>query len=230
MRKTLSTIFLAVLALIIIGCGYKKMKDNKNNEAETEQTIIAEDCLNYTELKAQPLPCSKELLYTAWKKIGTIEARKKKALDYKQNTPTLFLSTDLDEDGKPEVILRSIPPYAAIYTFEKDTLRLITFVDHAEMGLAITQDGVIIRNGIGYNGSSISEFIRLKNSKIESSGAARETFVIKDNTMVSGGTKYMLQTDTALVEVSKDEYLQVAPQQEGTYLEDIEGWEDFRKP
>ena len=98
------------------------------------------------------------------------------------------------------------------------------------MGLAITPEGIILRNGVGNNGSSISEFIRLKDSKNETSGAIRESFVIKDGVMVSGGTKYMLQNDSALVEVSKDEYLAVAPQQEGTYLEDIEGWEDFRKP
>ena len=98
------------------------------------------------------------------------------------------------------------------------------------MGLAITQDGAIIRNGIGFNGSSVSEFIKLENSTIAASGAARETFVIKDGKMVSGSTKYMLQNDSTTVEVKKEEYQRVAPQQDGTYLEEIDGWEDFRKP
>ena len=83
---------------------------------------------------------------------------------------------------------------------------------------------------MGSNGSSVSEFIRLEESKIAASGAIRETFVIKDGSMTSGGMKYMLKNDSALVEVSKDEYLKVAPQQEGTYLDEIDGWEDFRKP
>ena len=176
------------------------------------------------------LPCAKDSLYNEWKQIGVIELQRKKTLDYKQHTPLLYLSTDLDDDGNPEVLLRGEPPYAAIYTFIKDSLKLLTYVDQAEMGLAITPDGTIIRNGMGSNGSSVSEFIRLEESKIAASGAIRETFVIKDGSMTSGGMKYMLKNDSTLVEVSKDEYLKVAPQQEGTYLDEIDGWEDFRKP
>ena len=41
---------------------------------------------------------------------------------------------------------------------------------------------------------------------------------------------YLLQVDSALVEVTKDKYEQVIPNQEATYFEDLEGWEDFRKP
>jgi hypothetical protein len=39
-----------------------------------------------------------------------------------------------------------------------------------------------------------------------------------------------LRRDTATVKVSKEEYEKVAPKKNGTYLEDIDGWEDFRKP
>ncbi len=230
MRKTLYTIFLVALAATMTGCDAFKKKSDKGNSAATEQIIVSEESQEYTELKKVPLPCPKELLYNAWKKIGVVEIQRKKTLDYKGHTPTLFISTDLDDDENPEVLLRGEPPYAAIYSFIKDSLHLITFVDHAEMGLAITQDGAIIRNGIGFNGSSVSEFIKLENSTIVASGAARETFVIKDGKMVSGGTKYMLQNDSTTVEVKKEEYQRVAPQQDGTYLEEIDGWEDFRKP
>ena len=230
MRKTLSTIILLSAAFLMTGCGSSETKDKKEDKQETEQPFITEEELEYTELKKSPLPCPKEMLYTAWKQIGVIELQRKKSLDYKQNTPTLFISTDLDEDGNSEILLRSEPPYAAIYTFVKDSLYLITFVDQAEMGLAITQDGVILRNGRGQNNSYVSEFIRLEGSKIAASGKMSETFIIKGNTMVSGGTQYMLKADTAMVKVSKEEYLQQAPQHEGTFLEDIDGWEDFRKP
>jgi hypothetical protein len=80
------------------------------------------------------------------------------------------------------------------------------------------------------DGSIVSQFIRLKGSKIDVTGATREMFAIKDGAMISSGMKYMLQNDTAMVEVSKEEYEQVAPQHQGTFLEDIDGWEDFRKP
>ena len=230
MRKTFSTIILTSLALLMIGCGFKKSKANKKGEAGTEQTFVNEGDLEYTELKKVPLPCDKDLLYNAWKGIGTVELQRKKVLDYKTHTPTLFISSDIDEDGNPEILLRSEPPYAAIYTFVGDSLKLITYVDQAQMGLAITQDGVIIRNGIGAGGSTVSEFIKLENSEIVASGAIRETFVINDGAMVSGGTEYVLQSDSAMVKVSKEEYQAVAPQHNGTFLEDIEGWEDFRKP
>ena len=48
--------------------------------------------------------------------------------------------------------------------------------------------------------------------------------------MVSTGKKYQLRNDSAMVEVTADDFQKVAPQQNATYLEDIEGWEDFRKP
>ena len=230
MRRHLIMIFLATTAMFLTSCSSSDKKSGKQSEQETEQTLALDESPIYTELTKVPLPCSKDSLYYAWKEIGVIDVAKKKSLDYRQHTPTLFISTDLDGDGNPEVLLRGEAPYAAIYTFVKGSLHLITFVDRPEMGLAITPEGIILRNGVGNNGSSISEFIRLKDSKNETSGAIRESFVIKDGVMVSGGTKYMLQNDSALVEVSKDEYLAVAPQQEGTYLEDIEGWEDFRKP
>ena len=40
----------------------------------------------------------------------------------------------------------------------------------------------------------------------------------------------MLQNDSTITKVSKEEYQKVAPTQTGTYIEDIDGWEDFRKP
>lgn len=230
MRKPLFTICLATLALLMTGCNSKKEKDNKKGESQTEQGFVIEEDEVYTELTKEALPCSKELLYNAWKQIGVVEVQKKKALDYRQHTPILFISTDLDKDGNAEVLMRGEPPYAAIFTAMKDSVQLVTLVDQKEMGLAITPDGTIWRSGIGAKGSSISEFIKLENSKIAASGVTRETFVIKDNQMVSGGTQYLLKNDSALVEVSKDEFFQVAPQQSGTFLEEIEGWDDFRKP
>ena len=230
MRKTLFMIFLASFALMMTGCNRSKLKDGKQGEKESEQMFMTEGDLEYTELKKMPLPCDKDSLYNAWKQIGIIELQRKKVLDYKQHTPTLFLSTDLDNDGNYEVLLRSEPPYAAIYTFVNDSLQLITYVDQAQLGLAITQEGIILRNGIGANGSTVSEFIKLENSKIAASGASRETFTIKNGAMVSGGMQYMLCADSGMVKVSKEEYESVAPQQNGTYLEDIDGWEDFRKP
>ena len=230
MRKPLFTICLATLALMMTSCDSKKKTDSKKNESQTEQTFVIEEDTEFTELTKADLPCSKEELYIAWKQIGVVDTQKKKNLDYRQHTPALFISTDLDKDGVAEVLLRGEPPYAAIFTFKKDSVHLITFVDHREMGLAITPDGTIMRNGIGSKGSSISEFFKLENSEIAASGLIRESFDIKEGQVVSGGTQFMLKTDTALVEVSKEEYFQVAPQQSGTYLEDIEGWDDFRKP
>ena len=226
MKKKLFTIFAAAACMLTAGCSSSETKDGQ----DPEQTEMTEDGLEETELKKVPLPCDKEVLYAAWKRIGVIELARKKSLDYRQHTPLLYLSTDLDQDGNPEVLLRGEPPYAAIYTFVKDSLHLITFADHTDMGYAITPDGVILRNGIGAKGSSITEFIRLEKSQVAQTGAARETFVIEGNTMTSGGTQYMLQADTTMVEVAKDDYLKVAPASEGTYLEDIDGWEDFRKP
>ncbi|MBO7119712.1 MAG: hypothetical protein J6W03_05275 [Bacteroidaceae bacterium] len=230
MRKTLSAILLTFLAFLAAGCGSSDKKGGKAGEQEAEQTFVTEESLEYTELKKVQLPCDKDLLYNAWKQIGVVELQRKKVLDYDSHTPTLFLSTDLDKDGNPEVLLRSEPPYAAIYTFVKDSLQLITYVDQAQMGLAITPDGTILRNGIGAGGSTVSEFIRLEDSQPAATGAVRETFNIQNGAMVSGGTQYMLMTDSALAKVSKEEFEKVAPQQNGTYLEDIDGWEDFRKP
>lgn len=230
MKLNLSTIFLASATLFLAGCSSSETNDSQKSENDTEANIMTEEVPEYTELTKLPLPCSKELLYTAWKQIGVVETRRKEALDYKQHTPVLFLSTDLDKDGKPEILLRGEQPYAAIFTFNKDSLQLLTFVDNIKMGLAITQNGIILRNGTGHNGASISEFIKLKDSQVIASGAILETFAIQDNAMVSDGTRYLLQNDSSLVEVSKEEFLKVAPEHDGTFLEDIDGWEDFRKP
>ncbi len=230
MRKILLGLFLASAPFMLTNCDRLKGDDVEKDGNDSLTSIITDEDLEYTELSKVPLPCTKELLYSAWKQIGVIEGARKKALDYKQHTPALFLSTDLDGDGNTEILLRGDPPYAAIFTYVKDSLQIITFADKAETGLGITPDGVIMRSSRDHDGSIVSQFIRLKDSQIGSTGATRETFVIKNGSMVSNGIKYQLQTDSALVEVSKDAYQQAAPQQEGTFLEDIDGWEDFRKP
>ena len=230
MRKILSTIVLASAAMLPTGCGSSQTQDNEENKTETEASIMTEEGLETVELSKVSLPCSKEKLSAAWKQIGSIEGKRGKALDYKQNPPILFISSDLDGDQMPEILLRGESPYAAIFTFVKDSLQLVTFVNYSRIGLSVTSDGFIVRSGSSHDGSFSSEFIKLKDSKIAASGEAHEMFSIQDNKMVSAGMKYMLRRDTALVEVSKEEYEQVAPSQGGAYLEDIEGWEDFRKP
>lgn len=230
MKGILFCIFVTSAGLFMAGCNSSDTKDDKENGNDTETSFMTEAGPEYTELAKVPLPCSKELLYTEWRQIGIVDTQRKKALDYKQHTPTLFISTDLDKDGNPEILLRGEPPYAAIYTYVMDSLQLITYVDDAKMGLAITQDGTIQRNSTDHNGSSVSEFIKLKDSQADVSGSIRETFVIQDNAVVSGGTKYLLLVDSAMVEVSKERFQQVAPEHDGTFLEDIDGWEDFRKP
>ena len=174
MRKPLFTICLATLALLMTGCSSKKEKDNKKGESQTEQTFVFEEDEEYTELTKVDLPCSKELLYNAWKQIGLVDPQKKKGLDYKAHTPSLYISTDLDKDGNAEVLMRGEPPYAAIFTFMKDSVHLVALVDQKEMGLSITQDGTIWRSGIGSKGSSISEFIKLENSQIAATGVTKE--------------------------------------------------------
>ena len=230
MRKILPTIVWATAMLLPTGCDLLQTKDAKKDDAGSETSIMINEAPEYTKLKQVPLPCTKEVLYNAWKQIGAIESSRGKTLDYKQNTPSLFISTDLDEDGNPEVLLRSEPPYAAIFTFIEDSLRLITYVEHAQIGLGITPDGVIVRNGSNRDNSFLSEFIKLENSQIAAKGVSRETFSTQGNEMVSSGTEYMLLKDSVMAKASKEEYLKVAPKQDGTYLEDIDGWEDFRKP
>lgn len=230
MRKILSSIFLASATLLLAGCDVSQTKDNEKKDDVSEPSIMTEEGLEYTELTKVPLPCSKELLYTAWKQIGIIETSRRKSLDYKQHTPTLFISADLDKDGSPEILLRGDEPYAAIFAYTQDSLQLITFVDNPHIGLGITPDGVILRNGTDHNGASFSHFIKLKDSQVATSGEIRETFVIEKNEMISGKVQYLLKTDSSTVKVTAEEYQQVAPEQNGTFLEDIDGWEDFRKP
>lgn len=230
MRNTLSSIILVSVTLFMIGCSFSKTKNNEKSESGSETSIMTNEEMEYTELTAVPLPCSKELLYTAWKQIGSIETSRRKSLDYKQHTPTLFISTDLDKDGSPEILLRGEEPYAAIFAYVQDSLHLITFVDNPHIGLGITSDGVILRNGTDHDGASFSRFIKLKDSQVAVSGEIRETFVIEKNEMISGKIQYLLKTDSANIKVSAEEYQQVAPDQNGTFLEDIDGWEDFRKP
>jgi len=230
MRRIFTTVIITSLALVIGSCGFKQNKDNKKGGQEGGQALVIEDGEEFTELTKMPLPCSKETLYAAWKQIKCDEVSRKKALDYEEHSPIFFIAADLDGDGKAEVLLRGEAPYAAIYSYVNDSLHLITHVERAEIGLAITPDGDIIRNSAGNTGAAVSEFIRLKDSQIAHQGAVRETFTVKDNALVSESTKYLLQNDTALVEVSKEAYQKVAPAKEGTYLEEIDGWDDFRKP
>lgn len=230
MGKILSNIFLASATLFLVGCGLSQTKDTGKNETGSETGTTTEEGLEYTELTKVSLPCSKEILYTAWKQIGVIEISRRKSLDYKQHTPTLFISADLDKDGFPEILLRGEEPYAAIFSYAQDSLQLITFVDNPHIGLGITPEGVILRNGTDHDGASVSRFIKLENSKIAASGEIRETFVIEKNEMISGNIQYLLKIDSTTVKVSAEEYQQVAPDQNGTFLEDIDGWEDFRKP
>ena len=230
MKNRLSTTFCVVLCLLASGCGFVGKQDGKADTDAKGQTVIEEDEMEFTELEKVQLPCTKDELSAAWKKIGVVEQKRKKILDYKQNVATLFLSTDLDGDGVAEVLMRGEPPYAAIFTCLNDSLHLITYVDHAEMGLAITTDGTIMRHGTNSARASISEFIRLENSLPATTGMARETFSVQGNQVVSEGTQYSLRTDSALVKVSKEAYQKVAPQGQGTYIEEIDGWEDLRTP
>ena len=218
------------MALLPVGCGSSQADNAENEDAEAEENVMKDEGLETTELSKLPLPCTKEVLSAAWKQIGAIEVKKGKALDYRNNTPAFYISTDLDGDKCPEILLRGDQPYAAIFTYAHDSLSLITFVDQARIGLSITQDGAIIRSGTSRDGSYLSEFIRLDNSKIASTGRSIETFSIQDNEVVSNGIQYMLRNDTAMVQVSKEEYQEAAPRMDATYLEDLDGWEDFRKP
>ena len=230
MRKVLSTIVLASASFALTGCDLMQTKNNDKGDAETETSIVAGESLEDIELTKLELPCSKEVLYAAWKQIGTIEVTKRKNLDYKQNTPALFFATDLNNDGATEVLLRGESPYAAIFTYANDSLQLVTFVNSPQVGLSIAANGTILRSGTAGDGSFVTQFICLNDSTKYARGEAHEKFVIQDNEVVSSGTKYWLQTDSAMVEVSKEVYLKAAPHQEGIYLEDIDGWEDFRKP
>lgn len=230
MRKILYAIVLASVALIPTGCGSSQTKDDGKSDADSTTSIMTDEGLVFTELKKVPLPCSKETLSAAWKQLNSNETQRRKGLDYRQNPPILFLATDLDGDDCPEILMRGEPPYAAIFTYPNDSLQLITYVDYAQIGLSITPDGVIIRSGSNRDGSFLSKFIKLENSQIALTGEARETFSIQGNEMVSGGTEYLLETDSTKQKVSKEEYERTAPNLNGTYIEDIEGWEDFRKP
>ena len=130
MRKILSTIVLASAAFLPTGCGSSQTQDAEKNDAETGAIIQTEEGLEMVELSKVPLPCTKEKIYAAWKQIGRVEGKKGKMLDYRQTPLTLFISTDLDGDETPEILLRGEAPCAAIFTYAKDSLQLITFVDH----------------------------------------------------------------------------------------------------
>jgi len=229
MRKILSVMVFASALLTPSSCGLLQTNDAETNDADSVTSIMTDEGLEFTELKKVPLPCSKELLSAAWKHLNSAEPQRGKTLDYKQHTPVFFISTDLDGDDCPEILLRGEPPYAAIFTYFDDSLHLITHVDYSQIGLSITPDGAIIRSG-NRDGAFQSKFIVLKDSRIALTGESRETFSIQNNEMVSSGTEYMLQRDSEKQKVSKEEFLQAAPAIRGTYIEDIEGWEDFRKP
>lgn len=230
MRRILSGLIVAWAAVMLAGCGSSEKKNAGKSRNDSIASIVVSEDIEYTELTKISLPCSKELLSAAWKQIGSVDEKRKKILNYRQYPPIFFISTDLDGDGNCEILMRGQQPYAAIFAYLGDSLHLITYADTADMGLGITPDGAIVRSSTERGGTATMQFIRLKDSKVNASGLTRETFVIKNGAMSSEGVTYMLQADTAMVEVSRDEYQQVAPRQEGTFLEDIDGWEDFRKP
>lgn len=230
MKLVHASVIFATAALIMTGCDVKQANDNENANPAEEETLMPDDGFTFVELAPRPLPCTKEALQAAWKQIGTVERPHTKTIDYRQNSPTLFISTDLDKDGNTEVLLRGAEPYAAIFSFVGDTLHLITFVDQFKMGLGITSDGVIMRSGASSKGDYMMQFIKLKNSVTAVSGAVKEAFSLKGKEMVSEGMHYMLQADSVLNEVTKEEFEQILPNQEATYFENLEGWEDFRKP
>ena len=93
MRRHLIMIFLATTAMFLTSCSSSDKKSGKQSEQETEQTLALDESPIYTELTKVPLPCSKDSLYYAWKEIGVIDVAKKKSLDYRQHTPTLFISS-----------------------------------------------------------------------------------------------------------------------------------------
>jgi len=114
MKKILSTTLLCSVLMLWAGCGSGGKDDSNKSEQTEEQAFATDGDLEYTELQKAPMPCSKDDLSAAWKRIGVIELQRKKTLDYSQHSPTLFFPTDLDEDGNPEVLVRSEPPYAAV--------------------------------------------------------------------------------------------------------------------
>lgn len=230
MRKILFTVVLAPSVMLLAGCNFLQTQDAEKSDTGTETTVMADAGQKTVELSKVPLPCSKEMLSAAWKRIGCIDGKRGKELDYGQNSPTLFLSTNLDGDSCPEILLRGEPPHAAIFSFLNDSLQLVTFVNHRQLGISIVPEGVIVRSGSREDGSIFSEFIKLKKSEIAASGEMHETFSIKDGKMVSAGIQYMLLRDTSLVKVSREEYEKVASSQAATYIDEIDGWEDFRKP
>lgn len=174
MRRILYTIVLASATLLPTSCDYFQSKEGRKNGADSLTSILTDNSMEYTELAQMPLPCSKEALSAAWKQIdGSTDVPKRKALDYKQHMPILFISSDLDGDDIPEVLLRGDAPYAAIYSYAQDTLQLITFVEHERIGLGITPDGIIVRNGSNRDGSLLSQFIRLEKSMPATRGETR---------------------------------------------------------
>ena len=231
MKRILYALVLASASMLPLGCDSTRTNGNGKGYDESATTAPADEALELTELTKASLPCSKEMLSVAWKQIeAPADTRRGKALDYKQHSPTLFLSADLDGDDIPEILLRGESPYAAVFSYAADTLHLITFVDHAQNGLGVTPEGAIVRSGSSRDGSLVSQFIRLDGSLPAATGESREKFSILGGKMVSSGVRYYLQGDSAMAEVSQEEYQESAPRQGVTFFEDIEGWEDFRKP
>ena len=87
--------------------------------------------------------------------------------------------------------------------------------------------GALISYSEGWDARAVKAINAFKESLQTVTGKACDG---KGGTMVSEGKQYQLLADTGYVQVSREEYEQVAPQSEGTFIEDIEGWDDFRKP
>lgn len=229
MKRTHFSIILLAAAYTLAGCGNAKTEEDQADQVDLTEIVAVEDSREVSLVKA-PLPCKKEELLTAWKKIPASEQEGGKPLCYKEHTPLYFISTDLDGDGTTEVLMRGEDSYAAIFSCKGDSLHLLTHVENSRMGLGITQEGCIIRSMNDRKGNAVTEFITLQDSRVAVAGRYIESFEIQNKKFESGGIHYQLLRDAEMQEVGKEEFLQAAPALDATYFDALEDWEDFRKP
>lgn len=229
MKRNLFSIILLGAACTLTGCGNAQTEEEQAGQADLTEVVTVDESRQVT-LAKTPLPCSKEVLLAAWKKIPDSQQEQRKPLCYKEHTPLHFISADLDGDGTTEVLLRGETPYAAIFACKGDSLQFLACVENDRMGLGITPEGCIVRSMNDRNGNTVTEFIILKDSRIAISGRCMESFEIQDRKFESNGMRYQLRRDSVMQEVGKEEFLQAAPALDATYFDALEGWEDFRKP
>ena len=222
------TVF-ATAALLLAGCGQQGGEGDKQaDDAVSQDTIMVAE-MTSMELNVLPLPCSKEKISEAWKNIGEDDKSVAKEMDYRHSNPTFFISADLDGDELPEVILHGDAAHAAVLSYANDTLTTIAYVAHPQLGIALAEGGFVVRSGNIAPDVLLTEFVRLEKSQIVDAGMSAEKFNVKNKKFVSAGMRYQLKQGEEMVEVKKDEFLQRAPGNL-TYLDALEGWEDFRKP